>query len=279
MSEQDQDKPPEEVPVSEPESSPSEPEGSPSGPEGSPTVEAAAEPEPPKEEKPPWLLNPQVPQWQDEDDDPTAVSLRTSCPGAVLSARSFAGDLILVIRREQIAEVAECLKNELGFGYMVDIAGADYPDREERFEVVYHFYAHSEEKRIRLKVSTADGTSVPTVSHLWPGANWPEREVFDMYGIRFEGHPDMTRILTWEGFNGHPLRKEFPVEGIDTGAAIYPEYYDQSQGPISGDGTGWKVPEPPEEPVAEEAEEEGPQGDGSPAGGPAENGAATDGAS
>ena len=215
-----------------------------------------AAPEPPKEEKPPWLVDAVVPEWQDEDDDPTVVSLRASCPGAILSARSFAGDLTVVVRREQIAEVAESLKNELGFGYMVDVAGADYPDREERFEVVYHLYNHSEEKRIRLKVSTADGTSVPTISHVWRGANWPEREAYDMYGIRFEGHPDMTRILTWEGFNGHPLRKEFPVEGIDTGAAIYPEYYEQSQGPISGDGTGWKLPEPPVEEVAEEVGEE-----------------------
>ncbi|MDX1645090.1 MAG: NADH-quinone oxidoreductase subunit C, partial [Thermoanaerobaculia bacterium] len=92
------------------------------------------------------------------------------------------------------------------------------------------------------------------VTPVWRGANWPEREVYDMYGVRFSGHPDMTRILLWEGFNGYPLRKDFPVEGIDTGTAIYPEYYEDEAGPIAGTGTGWKVPEPPE-PEAEDAEE------------------------
>ena len=169
---------------------------------------------------------------------------------AILDARSFAGDLTVRVRTDAIGEVARSLKGELGYSYMVDVAGADYPDRDERFEVVYHVYNHAEEKRLRLKVSTDEDTPVPTVATVWAGANWPEREAYDMYGIRFEGHPDMTRILLWEGFNGFPLRKEFPVEGIDTGAAIYPEYYDEKQGPISGDGTGWKVPEPPKPPEA-----------------------------
>ena len=208
-------------------------------------------------EKPPWLLDPVAPEWQDEDGDPIVRRLRNDLPNAVISARSYAGDLILVVERDEIANVAQSLKDH-GFSYMVDIAGADYPDRDERFEVVYHTYNRSENKRVRLKVSTDESTPVPTVSSVWVGANWPEREVYDMYGIRFKGHPDMTRILLWEGFNGFPLRKEFPVEGIDTGAAIYPEYYEPSQGPISGEGTGWKIPEAPqpEVPPAEVAEAE-----------------------
>ena len=217
-------------------------------------------------EKPAWLLDPVTPEWQDEDDDPIVRRLRSDLPSAILSARSFAGDLTLVVRREEIAKVAQSLKDDHGFGYMVDVAGADYPDREERFEVVYHTYNVSENKRVRLKVSTDESTPVPTVSTVWVGANWPEREAYDMYGIRFEGHPDMTRILLWEGFNGFPLRKEFPVEGIDTGAAIYPEYYEPAQGPISGEGTGWKIPEEPqpeepqpEEPQPAESQAEAPQ--------------------
>lgn len=209
-------------------------------------------------EKPPWLLDPVTPEWQDEDDDPLVRGLRNDLPSAIISARSYAGDLTLVVRREDIAKVAQSLKDDHGFSYMVDVAGADYPDREERFEVVYHTYNLSENRRVRLKVSTDESTPVPTVTSVWVGANWPEREVYDMYGIRFEGHPDMTRILLWEGFNGFPLRKEFPVEGIDTGAAIYPEYYEPSQGPISGEGTGWKVPEEPqpEAPQPEALQEE-----------------------
>jgi NADH:ubiquinone oxidoreductase subunit C len=98
-------------------------------------------------------------------------------------------------------------------------------------------------------VSTDEGTPVPTVCGVWRAANWCEREAYDMFGIRFEGHPDLTRILLWEGFNGFPLRKDFPVEGIDTGSAIYPEYYQETAGPVAGTGTGWKPAKPPEPPT------------------------------
>jgi NADH-quinone oxidoreductase subunit C len=98
-------------------------------------------------------------------------------------------------------------------------------------------------------LATDDETPVPSVVPIWRGANWPEREVFDMYGLRFADHSDMTRILMWEGFNGHPLRKDFPIEGIDTGAAIYPEYYEESAGPVVGTGTGWKPPQEDEAPT------------------------------
>lgn len=250
MSEQDKDQ--------GPQSMPDEASGESAAQTGESSAEAGESgsekaPEKPPEEKPPWLLDPATPQWQDEDEDPTVRALREAHADAVLSARSYAGDLTLVIRRDAIGDVARTLKDDLGFGYMVDVAGADYPDRDERFEVVYHVYNHAEEKRLRLKVSTDEDTPVPTVATVWVGANWPEREAYDMYGIRFEGHPDMTRILLWEGFNGFPLRKEFPVEGIDTGAAIYPEYYEEGQGPISGDGTGWMVPQPPAPPTEESA--------------------------
>ena len=88
----------------------------------------------------------------------------------------------------------------------------------------------------------AEGVEATSDTPVWVGANWPEREIYDMFGVRFTDHPDMTRILLWDGFNGHPLRKEFPVEGIDTGSAIYPEYYDEQAGPVAGSGTGWQPP-------------------------------------
>jgi len=119
--------------------------------------------------------------------------------------------------------------------------------REAPLEVVYIFYSLEANRRVRLRVRLAEDVEVPSVTPVFAGANWPEREAYDMFGIRFAQHPDLTRILLWEGFNGYPLRKEFPVEGIDTGAAIYPEFYEDSAGPVAGTGTGWKPPEPPAE--------------------------------
>ncbi len=198
-------------------------------------------------EKPAWERDPSAPAWVDADDDPLAIALRTALPEAILAARSFAGDLVLDVLRERLADVARELKTAHGFSLIVDLCGADYPDREPRFDVVVHLASlppAQPYRVVRLKVQTDEGTPVPTLTGVYRGANWPERETFDMYGVRFEGHPDMTRILLWEGFNGHPLRKEFPVEGIDTGAAIYPEHYGETMGPIAGTGTGWKAPQP-----------------------------------
>jgi NADH-quinone oxidoreductase subunit C len=103
---------------------------------------------------------------------------------------------------------------------------------------VYWLHRHTGEQRLRLKVRVADGTEAPTVTTVWKTANWMEREVFDMFGVYFAGHPNLERILTWEGFNGHPLRKDFPIEGIDTGAAIYPDVYPPGGGPVSGGEEG-----------------------------------------
>ena len=182
--------------------------------------------------------------------------MRTRHPASIDSARRLAGDLTLEVRRDDVREVCATLKGEEGYLLPVDICGAHYPDREEgQFEVVYHLYNFDANRRIRLKVRTDEDQEVPSVTPVWRGANWPEREVYDMFGVRFSGHPDMTRILLWEGFNGYPLRKDFPVEGIDTGSAIYPEYYEEEAGPVAGTGTGWKPPEPPEPPEAPEPED------------------------
>ena len=198
----------------------------------------------PAGDQPPWMVDPQVPEWKDEAGDELVKALVEAHPGAITGARSYAGDLTLGVTREGVLAVASSLKERHGFRYVVDVAGVDYPTRPERFEIVYHVYNHSSERRVRLKVSTDEATPVPSLSGVWRGANWPEREAYDMFGVRFSDHPDLTRILLWEGFNGFPLRKEFPVEGIDTGSAIYPEYYEEGQGPISGTGTGWKPAKP-----------------------------------
>ncbi len=212
---------------------------------------AKAEREAAEAAKPAWERDPVAPETVDAADDPLVEALRAAHGDAVAAAAIRAGDLTLEIERSAIGEVAASLERDHGYRLMVDVCGVHYPQREEApLEVVYHVFNIDRNRRVRLRVRAAEGEEVPTVSHVWTGANWPEREAYDMYGMRFAGHPDMTRILLWEGFNGHPLRKDFPVEGIDTGAAIYPEYYEEEAGPVKGTGTGWKPQPPPEPPPA-----------------------------
>ena len=131
----------------------------------------------------------------------------------VLEASHYLGNETAVVRKEKIVEVIQYLKNERGleFNMMMDLFGADYPGRKERFEVVYHLYSLSTHKRVRLKVRVAEGEAVPTICSLYKAANWFEREAYDMFGIRFEGHPNLKRILMFEEFEGHPLRKDYPI--------------------------------------------------------------------
>ncbi len=218
---------------------------------------AKAEREAAEAAKPAWERDPVAPETVDAADDPLVEALRAAHGEAVAGAAVRSGDLTLEIERAAVGEVAASLERDHGFRLLVDVCGVHYPQREEApFEVVYHVFNIESNRRVRMRVRVAEGEEVPTVCHVWTGANWPEREAYDMYGLRFSGHPDMTRILLWEGFNGHPLRKDFPVEGIDTGAAIYPEYYEEEAGPVKGTGTGWK-PQPPPEPAPAEPPDEG----------------------
>jgi NADH-quinone oxidoreductase subunit C len=213
-------------------------------------AEAAAAKAAAEAAKPIWERDAVLPAWIDSSADALVQALRSRHGEAILSARTLAGDLTMAIARQAIADVAATLKHEHGYTYLIDICGVDFPKKTPRFEVVYHLHHFPSHRRIRLKVSVGEDEEVPTLDGVFRAANWPEREAFDMFGIRFAGHPDLTRILTWEGFNGHPLRKDFPVEGIDTGAAIYPEQYGAGAGPISKAGTGWLVKDatpPPEE--------------------------------
>ncbi len=107
---------------------------------------------------------------------------------------------------------------DVRFVQLIDLCGVDYPDREKRFDVVYHLLSFSKNRRIRVKVQTDEDTPVPSIASVHPCADWFEREAFDMYGIVFEGHPDLRRLLTDYGFTGFPLRKDFPDEGLCRGA-------------------------------------------------------------
>ncbi|HVR43676.1 MAG TPA: NADH-quinone oxidoreductase subunit C [Thermoanaerobaculia bacterium] len=170
--------------------------------------------------------------------DPLLAGATAPLRDAVLEAAELFGELTLVVDRERIREVCESFKRD-GYVYLVDLTAVDYsayPGHagDLRFAVVYHLYSFEKNARVRLKVRVAEGSSVPSVTSVWKTANWPERETWDMFGIEFEGHPNLERILMWDEFNGHPLRKDFPVRGIDTGARIYPEVFPAGGGPMAG---------------------------------------------
>lgn len=134
--------------------------------------------------------------------------------GKDLLAHDFAADEdSITVRREAIAGVMVSLRDTLEYQQLMEIAGVDYPDRAERFEVVYHLLSVTKNHRLRVRVSTDEATPVPTIVPVWPVAGWLEREVFDMYGVLFAGNPDLRRILTDYGFEGHPQRKDFPLTG------------------------------------------------------------------
>jgi NADH-quinone oxidoreductase subunit C len=134
---------------------------------------------------------------------------------SLLDASEHVGEISLVVEREAIVDVCRKLRDTAGLEYqqLMEIAGVDYPERPERFEVVYHLLSLTRNRRIRVKVSTDEVTPVPSVTGLWPVAGWLEREVYDMYGVPFSGNADLRRILTDYGFEGYPQRKDFPLTG------------------------------------------------------------------
>ncbi|MEY2585786.1 MAG: NADH-quinone oxidoreductase subunit [Verrucomicrobiota bacterium] len=127
----------------------------------------------------------------------------------------FRGETTFVILAADLRQVATFCRDELQFDYLLDICSVDNFGEEPRFEIVYELYSMTLATHLRLKLSVSeDEGEVPTVSDIWPTANWHEREIYDMMGIRFAGHPDLRRILMWEGYPFFPLRKEFPLEGL-----------------------------------------------------------------
>ena len=131
----------------------------------------------------------------------------------LVSAAEAVGEIRLDVRREALVDAMRILRDDLRYQQLMEIAGVDYPDRPERFEVVYMLLSLTKNHRLRVHVSTDEVKPVPSVTSLWPVAGWLEREVYDMYGVLFEGNPDLRRILTDYGFRGHPQRKDFPLSG------------------------------------------------------------------
>ncbi len=143
--------------------------------------------------------------------------LKEQVPASILATEEFRGDLTVVVARADIVRVGEFVRTDpgLGFDLILDVFGVDMYRPEERFEVVYNLYSILNRRYLRLKVRVPEDTlEVPTVTGVWPGANWHERETWDMFGIRFLGHPDLRRLYMPEEFEHFPLRKDFPLMGI-----------------------------------------------------------------
>jgi len=149
------------------------------------------------------------------EDSVLVKKVRESFGGQILETVVFRGEVTHVVDRTVLANLCNFLKidQDLSMNYIVDVVGADYYGRDPRFEVVYHLYSIRKKHRIRVKVRVNEGETVPSVTSIWPGANWPEREVYDMYGVSFDGHPNMKRIYMAEDWEGHPLRKDYPLRG------------------------------------------------------------------
>ncbi len=146
-------------------------------------------------------------------NDSVRADLADTIGDALLSSSEEHGELIFTVRRDGIEDVLRNLRDNHEYQQLMEIAGVDYPGRAERFEVVYMLLSITRNHRVMVKLTTSEDVAVPTVTTLWPNAGWLEREVFDLFGVLFDGNTDLRRILTDYGFEGHPFRKDFPLTG------------------------------------------------------------------
>jgi NADH-quinone oxidoreductase subunit C len=168
-------------------------------PKAAPAKPAAAAHAPPKPPAPMAAI-----AWEGE----LPAQLKERFGAQIIEFASYLGQNFFVVKPDAVISVLEFLKLEADFDYLVDITAVDYPNRAERFDLVYILYSFGRNERLRVKTMIADGAQMPTSVNVYTGANWLEREVFDMFGVQFAGHPDMRRILLPEEWEGFPLRKE-----------------------------------------------------------------------
>ena len=147
--------------------------------------------------------------------DELGQTILAALPDDVMGVHLVGGELVVTARMQAVVDVLTYLRDDSNcmFKQLMDICGVDFPDREHRFEVVYNLLSMKHNQRIRVKLAVDEGDAVPTVTGVFSTAGWFEREVYDMYGIPFDGHPDLRRILTDYNFEGYPLRKDFPLTG------------------------------------------------------------------
>jgi NADH-quinone oxidoreductase subunit C len=162
---------------------------------------------PPKPSAPPKAAGPVPVSWE----SPLVDKFKRQYGSGIREASTYLGQNYFVVDASILAEILQLLRNDEQFDYCVDVTAVHYPNRQQQFEVIWILYSFARNQRIRVKAMIADGESLPTSVNLWPTANWLEREVYDMFGIRFDGHPDLKRILLPDGWKGHPLRKDYGI--------------------------------------------------------------------
>jgi len=163
--------------------------------------------------KPAVPAAPKAPIKPDPWASPLLDELQKKFPGAISEAVIFRNMPSLTVAKESLIAMCECLKSPEGGEYslLTDHTAVDYPKREKRFDLIYHLYSFKKNDRLRLKVMAGDNEKVPSVTGVWPTANWLEREAYDLFGVLYEGHPDLKRILMPDGWTGHPLRKDYDI--------------------------------------------------------------------
>jgi NADH-quinone oxidoreductase subunit C len=186
----DQPKPPETKPVGEKPAAAAPPAAKPAAP-AAPAKPAGPTPQP----------------WESE----MVAKFKGRFGSGLREASTYVGQPYMVVDASVVYQVLQLLRDDEGFDYCVDITAVHYPKRDEQFDLVWILYSFPRNERIRVKTLLKDGASAPSVVDIWSTANWLEREVFDMFGIRFDGHPDLRRILLPDGWQGHPLRKEYSI--------------------------------------------------------------------
>ena len=151
-----------------------------------------------------------------DDIEQFGAMVENALPGVVTDQHAARGELTIVIRMRDLLTFMTFLRDDerCQFVSFIDVTAIDWPGRDQRFDVVYHLLSPRHNRRIRVKIAVDEDTPVPSIIDVFPGANWFERETYDLYGIPFTGHPDMRRLLTDYGFEGHPLRKDFPLTGF-----------------------------------------------------------------
>ena len=174
------------------------------GGEQKPAAESAAASKPAAPAKP---TGPVPVPW----DSPMVAKLKGQYGSGISEASSYLGQNYMVVEASIVNELLQVLRDQEQFDYCVDVTALHYLQREKQFDVIWILYSFPRNERIRVKTMIADGETVPSSVSIWPAANWLEREVYDMFGIRFEGHPDLKRILLPEGWKGHPLRKDYGI--------------------------------------------------------------------